>query len=86
MVELLLLEVCNFQFIYACYRILQKFSSKDTHHSIRLEGIEDIDIIHKNEFIQVKSSINPIDANLFCKMNVLKNYLEVYKNNSPLNF
>lgn len=76
----------NFQFLYACYQILQELSDEDNSYSIQLEGIEDIDIIHKNEFIQVKSSINPIDSSVFWNMNVLKNYLEVYKNDSDLNF
>ncbi len=75
----------NFQFLYTCYQILKELS-EDNDNSIRLEGIEDIDIVHKDEFIQIKSSINPIDASIFWNMNVLKNYLEIYKNNSSLNF
>jgi len=75
----------NFQFLYACYQMLQELSDKNDN-TIRLEGIEDIDILHKNEFIQVKSSINPISASIFWNMNVLKNYLEVYKHNTDFNF
>ena len=75
----------NFQFLYACYQILQELS-KDTSNAIRLEGIEDIDIVHQDELIQVKSSINPIDATIFWKMDVLKNYLEVYQSDSRVNF
>ena len=75
----------NFQFLYASYQILKELSEGD-NHSISLEGIEDIDILHCNEFIQVKSSKNPIDASIFWNMNVLKNYLEVYKADKNLNF
>ncbi len=75
----------NFQFLYASYQILKELSEGD-NHSISLEGIEDIDILHCNEFIQVKSSKNPIDASIFWNMNVLKNYLEVYKSDKNLNF
>lgn len=76
----------NFQFLYASYKILRELSDKDTNNSIGLEGIEDIDILHNNEFIQVKSSINDINSSIFWNMNVLKNYLEVYVNNIDLNF
>jgi len=75
----------NFQFIYSAYQILLELS-KDNNNSIGLEGIEDIDIPHKNEFIQVKSSINSIDSNIFWKMGVLKNYLEVYQSDFNINF
>jgi len=73
----------NFQFLYACHQIL---SSEDYGYSIGMEGIEDIDIIHKNEYIQVKSSINSIDSSKFWDMGVLKNYLEVYIKDSNANF
>jgi hypothetical protein len=69
----------NFQFLYACFIILDELSKENIKNSIRLEGIEDIDICHKNEFIQLKSSKNAIDASKFWKMDVLKNYLEVYQ-------
>jgi hypothetical protein len=75
----------HFQFLYSCYSILQELLD-NKNNSIRLEGIEDIDIIHKNEFIQVKSSINPISSNIFWEMGVLKNYLEVYKFDYSMNF
>ncbi len=75
----------NFQFLYACFQILQELSEED-NYSISLEGIEDIDILHHNEFIQVKSSKNSIDASTFWNMGVLKNYFEVYQKDSKLNF
>jgi len=73
----------NFQFIYSAYQILLELS-EENNNSIGLEGIEDIDIPHNNEFIQVKSSINSINTTTFTS--VLKNYLEVYKTNSDLKF
>ncbi len=76
----------NFQFLYACYIILHELSEGIIENSIRLEGIEDIDICHKNEFIQLKSSKNSIDASKFWNMDVLKNYLEVYRVNPSFNF
>ena len=78
----------GFQLAYACCRTLQEFSSQNKNKKVRLEGIEDIDIlkINNNEFIQLKSSINPIDAGMFWEMGVLKNYFEVYKVNQNANF
>lgn len=73
----------NFQFLYACYQILKELHDNN-NHLIRLEGVEDIDIIHHDEFIQVKSSKNPMDANNFWKMGILKNFLEAYIKNSGI--
>lgn len=68
----------NFQFLYACYIILDELSIENKEYEIHLEGVEDLDIKHKNEFVQLKSSINKIDAHFFWKNNVLNNFLEVY--------
>lgn len=68
----------NFQFLYACYIVLDELSIENKEYEIHLEGVEDLDIKHKNEFVQLKSSINPIDAHFFSNKNVLKNFLEVY--------
>ena len=73
----------NFQFLYACYQIL---STKDNNYTIRLEGVEDVDILHNDEYIQVKSSKNSIDASFFNSKGVLKNYLEVYIKDRNSNF
>ncbi|RLA84503.1 MAG: hypothetical protein DRG78_01225 [Epsilonproteobacteria bacterium] len=67
----------NFQFLYACYTILDEHSIENKEYEIHLEGVEDLDIRHKNEFVQLKSSINQIDAHFFWSKNVLKNFLEV---------
>jgi len=76
----------NFQYLYACYILLSELSNDLDDKRIRLEGLDDIDIQHNNEYIQVKTSQNSIDANRFWNMNVLKNNLEVYKENRNVNF
>lgn len=71
----------GFQLLYACYKILKELDD-ESDTSIRLEGIEDIDVIHvgTNEYIQLKSSINTLDAGAFWKLGVIQNFLEVYRN------
>jgi len=78
----------GFQLIYACGKILQELNPQNTGKEIQLEGMEDLDIlrIDHNEFIQVKSSSNQIDAGVFWKMGVLQNYFEVYQQNREANF
>jgi len=76
----------NFQFLYACYIILDELSIENKEYEIHLEGIEDLDIKHKNEFVQLKSSINKIDAHFFWNKNVLKNFSEVYLIDKDSNF
>ena len=76
----------NFQFLYACYKIFDELSYEQKENSIGLEGIEDIDILHNNEYIQLKSSKNTIDASKFWDMHVLKNYLEVYQQKTDVTF
>jgi hypothetical protein len=68
----------NFQFLYACYVILNELSIENKEYEIHLEGVEDLDIKHKNEFVQLKSSINKLDAHFFWSNKVLNNFLEVY--------
>jgi hypothetical protein len=74
----------GFQLLYACYRTLLELDDSLPDKVIRLEGIEDVDIIQieDSEYIQLKSSINNINANDFWKMGVLQNFLEVYKVNT----
>lgn len=82
------LKGMGFQLVYACCKILQEVNSQNQNKEVRLEGIEDIDIleINHNEFIQIKSSRNPIDAGKFWEMGVLRNYFEVYKKNQNAQF
>jgi hypothetical protein len=70
----------KFQLLYAAHLILTKICASDLI-TIRLEGIEDIDLYleNSNEFIQVKTSRNIIDANAFWNMGVLQNFLKTYE-------
>lgn len=73
----------HYQILYACLIILQKLhENSDT--IIRLEGIEDLDVntphkINDNEYVQLKTSDNKLDAGTFWNMGVLQNFLEIYK-------
>lgn len=71
----------GFQILYASYLVLTRLNKKDQLTSIRLEGIEDVDIYldGSNEFIQVKTSQNNIDAGTFWSMKILQNFYEAYK-------
>lgn len=73
----------GFQLFYSCYRLLTELSKKTSGAAIRLEGVEDIDVIHVDdtEFVQLKSSVNKIDASTFWDMKVLQNFLPVYRAN-----
>jgi len=76
----------GFQLIYACYLILSKLSDKE---KMQLDGLEDIDfinVISDNEYIQLKSSKNILNAGDFWELNVLQNFLEVYKINPQSKF
>lgn len=60
-------------------------SNEAGEKSIRLEGVEDIDVVRtstdgdSNEFIQVKSSKNRMDAGKFrSEHRILQNFAEVY--------
>ncbi|MGY5851826.1 P-loop NTPase [Salegentibacter sp. F14] len=73
----------GFQLLYSCFTLLNELDSSNPSKFIRLEGIEDLDIIEidNNQYIQLKSSINKIDAGSFWKMGVLQNFLEAFKIN-----
>jgi len=72
----------HYQILYACLIILRElYNSFDT--IIHLEGIEDLDVntphrINNNEYIQLKTSDNKLDAGTFWNMGVLQNFLEIY--------
>ncbi len=69
----------EFQFLYSCYSILLELNDQDLSKKIGLERLEDLDIIHKNEYVQLKTSLSNIDANFFIKNNILKNFLDLYQ-------
>jgi len=74
----------GYQLLYSCFTLVNELDNSTPEKTIRLEGIEDIDIIEvdSNEYIQLKSSVNIIDAGSFWKMGVLQNFLEAFKINS----
>ncbi len=76
----------EFQFLYSCYSILQELNEQDLSKKIGLERLEDLDIIHKNEYVQLKTSSKDIDASFFTKNNILKNFIELYKSDKTSNF
>lgn len=70
-----------YQVLYACWVILRELQNSNA--TIRLEGIEDIDvnnpiITDEFEYTQLKSSKNRLDAYGFWDLGVLQNYIEVY--------
>jgi hypothetical protein len=74
------IEGYNFQFWYAVYKTLSHFATNVSQEEvIRLEGVEDVDIISTfSEFIQVKSSKNKFNASTFWDADVLQNFAEAY--------
>lgn len=75
----------HYQILYTSYLILKELIQPSDSKSIRMEGIEDIDLSTSqtisigNEFIQVKSSMNKMDASDFWNLGVLQNFIETYK-------
>jgi hypothetical protein len=82
----------HYQLLYACYLILQSFKKDSKTEFIQLEGIEDIDIhtsqsiTTDTEYIQLKSSVNKMDAGSFWELGVLQNFFEVYNENPDCRF
>ena len=76
----------EFQFLYSCYSILLELNEQDLTKKIGLERLEDLDIIHKNEYVQLKTSQNDLDASFFIKTNILKNFLDLYQHDKSANF
>ncbi|AZB10873.1 hypothetical protein EG344_19550 [Chryseobacterium sp. G0162] len=82
----------HYQILYACYLILLKLNKNSTTKYIQLEGIEDIDIHTSqaistdSEYIQLKSSVNKMNAGAFWELGVLQNFLEVFAKNPESRF
>jgi hypothetical protein len=74
----------QYQTLYACSVILDKLSSRESSNHVRLEGIEDLDLISNkiicsdNLYIQLKTSVNKMDAGNFWNLGILQNFLNVY--------
>ncbi len=77
----------GFQLLYSCFTLLNELNNSNLEKSIRLEGIEDLDVIEvdNNQYIQLKSSINTVDAGSFWKMGVLQNFLDAFTINPNCN-
>lgn len=73
----------RFQLLYACERMLTLLRP-DSQATIRLEGLEDVDlhnalIIGQTEYVQLKTSVNELTVGNFWGLNVLQNFLTVYR-------
>lgn len=82
----------HFQILYSSYLILKELGQHSDNKSIRMEGIEDIDlttsqnILIDKQYIQVKSSINKMDAGNFWSLGVLQNFVETFDINPESQF
>lgn len=82
----------HYQLLYSCSLILQNLHGVENNNTIQLEGLEDIDLhsskitYNESTYIQLKSSQNRMDAGSFWDLEVLQNFIDVYKINSNLNF
>lgn len=81
-----------FQVMYAVYYLLHKLDPDNPDGSVRLEGLEDIDHYQNSigqtgvELVQVKTSVNKIDAAQFWNMGVLQNFLAVHLADDKIGF
>lgn len=70
----------NFQLLYAVYGALS-WLEPGSEKQLHFEGLEDLDFIlpETKEYTQIKTSVNTINASNFWELNILQNFLEVYK-------
>ncbi|MDA6070775.1 hypothetical protein NJT12_14240 [Flavobacterium sp. AC] len=74
----------NYQMLYSCHLLLAQLADSNSTTTIRLEGIEDVDLIRpaltldSHNYIQLKSSENKINAADFWAMGVLQNFIPIY--------
>jgi hypothetical protein len=74
----------NYQMLYSCHLLLAQLADSNTTTTIRLEGIEDADLIRpaltldSHNYIQLKSSESKINAGAFWEMGVLQNFIPIY--------
>lgn len=80
----------GYQLMYACYRLLEEFSHEHNDSTIRLEGLEDVDVNGMldtgSELIQLKHSSTSYDAHRFLASGAMQNFLEVYLTGAPVKF
>lgn len=80
----------GYQLMYACYRLLEEFSHEQNEYTIRLEGLEDVDVNSTldtgSELIQLKHSTSSYDAHKFWTSGAMQNFLEIYLTGAPVKF
>ncbi|PTQ99186.1 hypothetical protein C8P68_1021 [Mucilaginibacter yixingensis] len=82
----------TYQTLYATHILLSEYADKLNVATIQMEGLEDIDLdkgkltVGNKELIQLKTSINSLDAAGFWEMGVLKNFLEIYNQDKNLTY
>jgi len=83
----------EFQIAYAVLILLDQLNADSGDKYVHLEGLEDIDVVSERkpdareaEYIQLKSSQNPLNAGTFWTLGVLQNFLEVYALEPTANF
>ena len=73
----------DYQLSYSILKTLQVLNADTPSTQVRLEGIEDVDILHKlyinsQQFYQLKYTSDRLTAARLWEMGVLQNFLEVY--------
>ena len=82
----------EYQLQYAIYKALTVLSSDSTDRQIRLEGIEDIDLINNKievdnqELYQLKHTSDPLSASKVWQFGILQNFAEPYLLNEQITF
>lgn len=82
----------EYQLQYAIYKALTVLSSDSTDRQIRLEGIEDIDLINNKievdnqELYQLKHTSEPLSASRVWQFGILQNFAEAYLLNEQITF
>ena len=84
-----------YQLSYSCWKMLDIFKDMfpDEQRSVRLEGVEDLDVLkahfetgYEYEFIQIKHSDNKMNSASFWEKNVLQNFAEVFTEHPDAKF
>ncbi|GAA4045951.1 hypothetical protein GCM10022409_35030 [Hymenobacter glaciei] len=80
----------KYQLLYACYKMLSELTP-GSEAIIQLEGLEDLDVhntivVGQAEYIQLKTSVNAMNAGSFWDLGILQNFLEVYRGSPDATF
>ncbi|MPR33986.1 hypothetical protein [Salmonirosea aquatica] len=81
----------EYQLLYGIYKALTILSSDSTCHQIRLEGIEDVDVLHKLEvdnqnLYQLKHTSRPLVSSKIWDLGVFQNFAEAHLLNPQATF